>query len=245
MRASLAIRAAALVLLLAMPALAQWRLAVPSAGAPAQKTLFINCHENSKLKRVLSPISVSEGDYWRAYVEVDVDGCMYTTRLWTGRANAPYGLVYLMPPKRTAAGNGMEILGWARNSRMLLVMTEQWQDGADTPPLQQVLAVDAGTGMVYEPELDGMLEALKDKRCAFQVMDAGFSADPNVDILVRVKFFTPLDVEETLKDVPLGKRCGRGEETWSFNYGTAALKQVPNTQPLLLFKKFVPNPQGN
>ena len=31
------------------------------------------------------------------------------------------------------AENGTEILGWARNSRMLLVQTEQWQYGSDAP----------------------------------------------------------------------------------------------------------------
>src|SRR6266576_1408020 len=90
---------------------------------PSQNTLFVSCEENEKPKRVLSPVALSEDKTWRAYVEVDIQsdlGCLHTTRLWVAKANGPYRLVYLIPPKRDRAENGMEILGWRRNSRMLL-----------------------------------------------------------------------------------------------------------------------------
>jgi hypothetical protein len=83
---------------------------------------------------VLSRVSLSEDQRWRAYIEVDVQSgpeCLHTTRLCVARDNAPYRLVYLMPPKRTAVENGMEILGWAKNSSMLLVKTEEWQWGSE------------------------------------------------------------------------------------------------------------------
>ena len=95
---------------------------------------------------------------------------MYTTRLWVARANGAYRLIYLMPPQRDASENGMEILGWAKKSRMLLLMTEQWQYGSDASDRQQVLAIDAGSGMVYEPNLEAMLEERKGcKQCWFRV----------------------------------------------------------------------------
>ena len=109
------------------------------------------------------------------------------------------------------------------------------------PILQQVLAVDAATGVVYEPELEALLEDRNDKKCAFGVTDAGFSSDRNIVILIRAKFFTPAEVDETEADVPAAKRCGRTEETWSFNYATGETKQVGNAEPLHLFKKFLPN----
>ena len=95
-----------------------------------------------------------------------------------------------MPPKRTAAGNGLEILGWAKASRMILVKTEEWQNGSDAPDTQQALAIDIETGLIYEPELQAMLQTRKDKQCSFRVADAGFSAEKNIDILVRAKFST-------------------------------------------------------
>ena len=104
---------------------------------------------------------------------------------------------------------------------------------------QQVLAVDAATGVVYEPELEALLE--DDKKCAFRVTDAGFSSGRNVVILIRAKFFTPLEAEETEADLPAAKRCRRTEETWRFNYATGETKQVGNAEPLHLFKKFLPN----
>jgi len=105
---------------------------------------------------------------------------------------------------------------------------------------QQVLAVDAATGVVYEPELEALLE--DDKKCAFRVTDAGFSSGRNVVILIRAKFFTPAEVDETEADVPAAKRCGRTEETWSFNYATGETKQVGNAEPhYISSKKFLPN----
>ena len=181
---------------------------------------------------------------WRAYVEVYVRsdlGCLQTTRLWVAKANKPYRLLHLMPPKRWASENGMEIMGWAKNSRMLLVRTEEWQYGSDAPDTQQVLAIDAKTAMVYEPNLAEMLQGRKDKQCWFRVTDAGFSADRNVEILVRANFSTFMDVDETEADVPLAKRCEKTEETWSFSFATGEIKQVSNTEPLHLFKRFVPH----
>ena len=243
MLASAAIGAVSLVPLLPVLGLAQQVPANRSASALSQKTLFVNCQGEGGPKHVLSPVSLSEDEKWRAYVEVDVQsdlGCLHTTRLWVARGKTPYQVVYLMPPKRTAVENGMEILGWAKNSRMLLMMTEEWQMGSDAPDKRRVLAIDAGTGMVYEPELEAMLKARKDKQCAFRVTDAGFSDDGNVNILVRVRFYTATEVDETEEDVPLAKRCGNAEETWSFNFATGEIRQVADTQPLHLFKKFLP-----
>ena len=77
----------------------------------------------------------------------------------------------MMPPKRTAHGNGMEILGWAKDSRMLLVRTTEWPYGSDMPPIEQVLAIDPGTGIVYETDLGAMLYERKSKQCWFCVVD--------------------------------------------------------------------------
>jgi len=65
-----------------------------------------------------------------------------------------------------------------------------------------------------------------------------------VVILVRAKFFTALEVDETESDVPAAKRCGDTEETWSFNYATGEVKQVGSAKPFHLFKKFLPNRQA-
>lgn len=196
---------------------------------------------------MVSPVSLSEQGMWRAYVEVDLPdtrACLSTTRLWVSKARSSFRLVYLMPPKRTEQRNGMEILGWARNSRMFLVLTEQWQAGSDAPDTQQVLAIDAGTGMVYEPNLSELLQGHEGQQCSFHVTNAGFSSDGNVNILVRARFSTWFDEEETLADVPPAKRCGDFEETWSFNFATGEIKTVANTEPLIIFNKIIPNPLG-
>lgn len=204
-----------------------------------QQTLFIMCQDEAK--HVLSPISLSEGNMWRAYVEVDIQSnCLHTTRLWIAQEPGAYRLVYLMPPKRTDSANGMEILGWAEDSGMLLVRTAEWQYGSDAQPQESVLAIDAGTGMVYEADLGAMMPKRKDKQCRFCVVDAGFAEDTNTIILVRAKFQTWLDVDETYEDVPQEQRCENSEETWSFSYATGEIKREPDAKPLKLFKEFLP-----
>ena len=211
----------------------------------SEDTLFVNCTENEKPQRVLSPLALSEDEKWSAYVEVDVQGnhgCLHTSRLWVAKGNSPYRLVYLIPPKRDNVENGMKILGWAPGSRMVLVQAEQWQYGSDAPDSQQILAIDSETGEVYQPRLDSLLQNRENKQCAFRITDAGFSSDKNVVILVRAKISTALEPEESETDIPIAKRCATREETWTFNYANGETKLLGSGEPLHIFRKFLPNP---
>lgn len=91
--------------------------------------------------------------------------------------------------------------------------------------------------------MERVLEDRKNQQCGFHVTDAGFTPNPNVEILVRVHLFTYVEEGTELNEVPAEKRCTEGDETWSFNYATGEVKKADNTQPLLLFKKFAPNPK--
>lgn len=197
----------------------------------------MSCRANEQPKRAASRVSTSEDGRWRAYVEVDVRGdlgCLYTTRLWVADAAAGYRLVCLIPPHRTAQANGMEILGWKKHSSMLLVKTDEWQVGSDAPDTQRVLAIDAKTGLIYEPELHAIIQDPTRKQCSFRITDAGFAADRNVVILVRAQLSTALDVDEREEDLPATRRCANTQETWSFNYATGEVKQVANTVQMQL-----------
>lgn len=240
MRPAAALKTILLSLLLAQLGMTQQAQKAPP-GFPSQKTLYFGCSDHDA-KRVFSPVALSEGAAWRAYVEVDEHECLYTTRLWVARQNSPYRLLYLMPPNRWDQGNGMEILGWSRNSTMLLVETMQWQDGSDAMPIYQVLGFDAKTGMEYDADLEAMLEGHPGKQCGYSVTDAGFSASRYVDVLVRARFFTFYDVEETEADVPPSKQCGDFDETWSFNFANSEIKRAPPNEALQIFRNFQPNP---
>ncbi|MGH9500093.1 MAG: hypothetical protein ACRD3L_13210 [Terriglobales bacterium] len=159
----------ALLMWLPAPAAAQQVPAKQDVSSSPRDLLFVDCHGNDKSKSVLSSIALSEDKEWRAYVEVNVQkqGCLHTTQLWVARVSRRYRLFYLAPPKRDLVGNGMEILGWARNSRMLLAVSDLWQDSSDARDEQQVLAFDAATGELYEPDLNAMLKGREDKQCAF------------------------------------------------------------------------------
>ena len=236
------LRSIPLACLVLIPGLA--RQVAAAASDPPSNTLFVDCDEQEKPKHLLSPVSLSDDKKWRAYVEVDVRtdlGCLHTTRLWIARTDESYRLAYLMPPKRTAAGNGMAILGWRVHSNMLLVRTEQWQYGSDAPDVQQVLAVDASTGLIYEPELEAMLQAHEGKECSFRVTGAGFSAYGG--ILVRAQLSTVIEPGDTEEDIPPAKRCENEEGTWSFNFDTGEIRRVANTTVLQLYRPTQPDGQ--
>ena len=210
----------------------------PPADSTVGDTLFADC---AKLRahHVVSPVSLSQNSLWRAYVDVDQGSpeCLLKSSLWIARANGPYQLAYFIPPARDNEGNGMQILGWMPGPSVVLVRTERWQWGSDAGDIQQVLAIEAPTGRVYEPRLDDILAAHSDKQCWFHVQDAGFASRTSLEILLRVTLATAHDVDETEDDVPPEKRCGDLEEAWNFDYSSAyEAKQVSNQQPLLLFR---------
>jgi hypothetical protein len=210
----------------------------PPADSAVGDTLFADC---AKLRahHVVSPLSLSQNGLWRAYVDVDQRSpeCLLKTSLWIARADGPYQLAWFIAPARDAEGNGMQILGWMPGPSVVLVKTERWQWGSDAGDIQQVFAIEASTGRVYEPRLDDILDAHRGKQCGFRVQDAGFANRTSLEILLRVKLATAYDADETEEDVPPEKRCGNLEETWSFDYSSAyEVKQVSNQQPLLLFR---------
>jgi hypothetical protein len=210
----------------------------PPAGSAVGDTLFTDCAK-LRTRHVVSPLSLSQNSVWRAYVDVDGGSpeCLLKSSLWIARADSPYQLAYFMAPARDAGGNGMQILGWMPGPSVVLVKTERWQWGSDAGDTQQVLAIEASTGRVYEPRLDDILDAHPGQRCGFRVEDAGFANSTSLEILLRVKLATALEEDETEDDVPQEKRCGNLEETWNFDYSSAyEAKRVSNQQPLTLFR---------
>jgi len=210
----------------------------PPADSAVGDTLFADCTK-LRTRHAVSPLSLSQNGLWRAYVDVDQGSpeCLLKSSLWIARADGPYQLAYFMAPARDAEGNGMQILGWMPGPSVVLVKTERWQWGSDAGDIQQVLAIEASTGRVYEPRLDDILAAHRGKQCWFRVKDAGFSSSTSLEILLRVQLATAHDVDETEDDVPPEKRCGNLEETWNFDYSSAyEVKQVSNQQPLMLFR---------
>jgi hypothetical protein len=201
-----------------------------SSSTTSLDTYFVPCADEKKTSHVTGPVSVY--GKWRAYVEVTVQaGCLYMTRLWVATQGSEYRLVYLMPPERENTANGMKILGWAPGSRMILVQTERWANGTDAGPTESLVAMDAKSGVVYQPDLSVVRQDRK-PRCAFHVTGGGFDSDPNVVLLVRVKLFSFYDADETESDIPVQDRCTAGEETWSFNYANGEVKRVDNSRLL-------------
>lgn len=216
-----------------------------SVAAMAEGTLFVDCEFGGPAPvHKYSPISLSEDQTWRAYVEVSArkSDCLMTTRLWVARASEPWRLIYLIAPTQVEGANGMEILGWAPHSRMLLARARRWQWGSDAEITEHVLAIDAESGMVYEPELRDILDRRKDKECTLSVMDAGFGDSLGVNVLVRAKLGTAIDPGDTEEDIPPARRCGSSVEVWAFNPGTHGVKQATDSQPFRLFRNSIPNP---
>ncbi len=209
-------------------------LLVPCFGR-AQNTLYVACDHDAKPKHVASAVSYSNDKKWRAYVDVEVRsdaGCTYTTRLWVGAADGQYQAAFVIPPEQYAYGNGMEILSWQKSGSVLLVRTDQWQEGSDALDDPGVLAIDARTGLVYKPGLSAMMEHRKRDRCYMRILDAALAPGKSVNITVRAQFKTYIDVDETKKDVPPAPNCNDTEETWSFDFKTGRIRKVSRTEPV-------------
>jgi hypothetical protein len=218
------------------------------AGTDPKATRFVDCTDSGQPKRVFGPLSYSPDGQWRAYVQVDVapgDQCLHTSRIWLSRRTEPFRLVYLISPERWNTENGIELLGWSADSKMLLVLTEKWQYASDTGDQQAVVGIDAITGMLYPCDFAANFQDdFKNKQCIARVTDAGFDASHRFNILVRGKITTEPDVDETLEDVPAEKRCADREEVWNFSFFNGEVSQVPATATLHIFKKFRPNPHS-
>ncbi len=134
----------------------------PPPDSVVGDTIFADCAK-TRAHHVVSPLSLSQNGLWRTYVDVDQGSpeCLLRTSLWIARADGPYQLAYFIAPAREAGGNGMQILGWMPGPSVVLVKTERWQWGSDAGDIQQVLAIEASTGRVYEPRLDDVLERLR------------------------------------------------------------------------------------
>lgn len=210
----------------------------PPPGAGVGDTFFTDCTKAST-RHAVSPLSFSDNGVWRAYIDVAGGGpeCLMKTSLWIAPANGTYQLAYFMAPLREAGGDGMRILGWMPGAPIVLVMTERWQWGSDADATQQVLAIEAPTGRVYEPGLAAISQAHSGKRCRLRVEDAGFGSGMKPGILIRVRLSTDYDPDETENDVPPEKRCGDLKETWAFDYSSAyEVRKVSNQQPLLIYR---------
>jgi len=101
----------------------------------------------------------------------------------------------------------MKILGWAQTSQTGIGANRAMAVRFDAPDLQQVLAIDAGTGEVYEPQLEALLQNRKDKQCTFRVTDAGFKLGQRRRNSGSSEVFHGRGSRRTEADVPVAKRC--------------------------------------
>lgn len=203
--------------------------------ASAQNTLTVTCDEHAKLTHVRGAVSYSNDKEWRAYVDVEVRGnvgCTYTTRLWVGPAAGPYRAAFVIPPEQYAYGNGMKILGWGKSGPVLLVRTDQWQEGSDALDEEGVLAVDVSSGLVYKPDLSAMMAHRKNDRCYMRLLDAALAPSRNVNIIVRAQFETFIDVDEKKEDITPAPNCNDTKETWSFDFNTGRIRQLSEREPV-------------
>jgi len=204
-------------------------------------TLMLPCHGDEYAKTVSSPIAISPDGKWRAIVRVELQrGCNYSSSLWISHGDQPFRLMYFMPPRRSASANGIQILGWGQTSPVLLIRTEQWQVGSDAADIQQVIAIDGTTGLIYEPDLQRMIEerSKSGRSCGYRVKEAGLASGNSLRVLVRVHIFTYKDDDEN-RPVPEQRRCDR-TETWSFDFADGEIKQLPSDEPISIYQKFIP-----
>lgn len=209
-------------------------LLIPFEGA-AQDTLWVLCDQQANPVQVKGKVSYSNDKNWRAYVDVRAGGdrgYAHTTVLWVGFAGGAYRPAYIIPPEPLAYGNGMKILGWAKNEPVLLARTSRWQEGSDALDDEGVLAVNVRDGSVYQPDLSTMMDRHRADRCYMRILDASIVPSTGVNIIVRVEFKTYIDVDERPEDITPAPNCNDTKETWSFDFNTGRTWQLSERQPV-------------
>ena len=140
-------------------------------------------------------------------------------------------------PSASALSQNTLFVDCAEGEKPKQVLSPVWL--SEDEKWRTYVEVNVQGGTAYKPVV-GRLSRLVLPAGLFRALDAGFSSDGSSSMVIRARFFSLNSLfgpEE--KDLPPAQRCVRTEEKWKFDYVTGDVRQVANTEPLQLFKKFL------
>jgi hypothetical protein len=197
--------------------------------------LWVNCDPPSGKNAVVVGPTVTAKNGSRAWVQVvsvvaPLKGmCLNTTTLWVSRSNlGPYLPIFTQSPVYpNLQGNGMQIVGWSPDGRLLL--TEMWQwntEPNDAPIPRSILVFEPQRTAKHEIDIYRLLDDQKGRDCDLRFDLFGFTPDDWVALKARISTFYDVDENETTK--PKDQKCRESTHYLAINPFTQARRSIPS-----------------
>jgi hypothetical protein len=197
--------------------------------------LWVNCDPPSGKNAVVVGPTVTAKDGSSAWVQVvsvvaPLKGmCLNTTTLWVSRGDLrPYLPIFTQSPVYpNLEGNGMQIVDWSPDGRLLL--TEMWQwntEPNDAPIPRSILVFEPQRTAKHEIDIYRLLDDQKGRDCELQFDLFGFTPDDWVALKARISTFYDVDENETTK--PKDQKCRESTHYLAINPFTQARRSIPS-----------------
>ena len=215
-----------------LSALAVMALIAGSAALPQQprqeleKTLNVSCGASSVAKTARSAVLASPQNRNRAYTEVSVSttpgNCANNSKLFiaSSSSGSHYKLVFLQEPTELQTGNGIKIVDWSHDDRLLLFEVIQWQYGSDARPEEHILIYDSQSGVFLPVRVD-FVEKFG-PGCVMKIDPLGFSSTNQAILEISAR----QDYHE--EGAPLTPRCAEQKGLWSYDPSSYKVKPLPS-----------------
>ena len=191
------------------------------------RTLWAPCEELIRAGGVIrGPALVAKNGGHAAKVRVESTDCSNTTTLLI--AAKVGGKFFRIHPQlsQPSNGNGMHLLDWSPDGRLLLAEFWQWEQmGTDEGIDKRILLFAAGKWSQSEIDLAQFMADQEGRNCQLEFKLLGFT--PDGEVAMRTDLTTDYDVDETLEDVPPAKRCIEKHQTWAVDPQTQKPEPLP------------------
>lgn len=197
--------------------------------------LWVNCDPSSGKNAVVVGPTVTAKNGSRAWVQVVSvvaplkQMCLSTTTLWVSRGHLHPDLPIFTqsPVYPNLEGNGMQIVDWSPDGRLLL--TEMWQwntEPNDAPIPRSILVFEAKKKTKHEIDIYHLVDDQKGRDCDVQFDLFGFTPDDWVAVKARISTFYDVDEDETTK--PKNLKCRESTHWLAINPFTQARRSIPS-----------------
>src|SRR2546430_10908133 len=217
------------------------------------RELWVNCDPPLGKNAVVVGPTVTAKNGSRAWVQVVSviapiqEMCLNTTTLWVSRGHLhPYLPIFTQSPVYpNLEGNGMQIVDWSHDGRLLL--TEMWQwntEPNDAPIPRKILVFEPTKKVRHEINIYRLVDDQKGRDCEVQFDLLGFTLDDWVALRTRISTF--YDVDELRRNqshlVPLfAQRSPQKARPHTGFHPHQAGRQIRRVGQQLLSRKLLPN----
>lgn len=206
-----------------------------SQKADLPRGLWVNCDSSSGKNAVVVGPAVTAKNGSRAWVQVvsvvaPLKGmCLNTTTLWVSRGHwHPYLPIFTQAPVYpNLEGNGMHIVDWSPDGRLLLTEMWQWNTEANDAPIpRSILVFEPQKTARHQIDVHRLVDDQKERDCEVQFDLLGFSPDDWVALKARISTFYEADESETTK--PKQRKCRESTQWLAINPFTQARRSIPS-----------------